>query len=69
MGNTLISQQQVQKLTDENSRNHMYSKMLRKRTHVNIEEDIEVLTIFFVSCTTRKTELDRFGTDFFALTF
>jgi len=48
MGNTLISQQLAQKLTDENSQNHMYSKMLEKKTNVNIKEDIEVLTILFL---------------------
>ena len=46
MGNTLISQQLALKLIDEKSQNHMYSKMLGNRTHVNIEEDIEVLAIF-----------------------
>ena len=48
MGNTLISQQPAQKLTDENSRNHVYSKILGKKTNVNIEEDKEVLIILFL---------------------
>ena len=48
MGNTLISKELAQKLTDENSQNHMYSKMFGKKTNVNFEEDIEDLRILFL---------------------